>query len=282
MLYSDLTRRFGPTQATDSLYLCRVGFYTPTAAPPHALVQPTAALYLLLNGAATLHCGKRTHTVAAGDLIGLPPYTAHRLVSTDEAPLCYLLFHFGGIDAAAQLQRMGFADRRPVLSLGDRSLALSAVADRLYPALAHEGENAYHASLAAFYEMIALCRPAISYDNAAVRAVIDANYADADFTVEALCREFSVSHTLLCHRFRREYGISMVRYLIHRRLELAQHLLATTDLSVQAVAASSGFSDAPHFMRTFKATCGVTARAYRRARTADLHGETGATIASED
>ena len=59
--------------------------------------------------------------------------------------------------------------------------------------------------------------------------------------------------------------MTMIRYLTECRVAHACKLLQTTDLSVSAVASSSGFADELHFMKVFKRSVGVTALQYRKA-----------------
>ena len=54
------------------------------------------------------------------------------------------------------------------------------------------------------------------------------------------------------------------RYLIDRRMEYAKQLLKTTDLNLDAVSLSSGYSDKAHFMKEFKRIYGITAGEYRK------------------
>jgi AraC-like DNA-binding protein len=69
------------------------------------------------------------------------------------------------------------------------------------------------------------------------------------------------------HRaFKRSAGITPHFYLIRRRLENAQRLLAETDLSLAQIALKSGFSDQSHFSRSFRMLFGVTPTFFRRSK----------------
>ncbi|MBQ8793630.1 MAG: helix-turn-helix transcriptional regulator [Clostridia bacterium] len=74
-----------------------------------------------------------------------------------------------------------------------------------------------------------------------------------------------MSHAHLLRLFKKEYGITPIKYIINKRIELACELLKTTDLSVSSVAFSCGFSDEIHFMKTFKKLIGKSALNYKRS-----------------
>jgi transcriptional regulator GlxA family with amidase domain len=55
-------------------------------------------------------------------------------------------------------------------------------------------------------------------------------------------------------------------YLTRYRIQRAQQLLDTTDLSITEIALETGFSEISHFTRTFKRGVGVSPHAYRRGQ----------------
>ena len=64
--------------------------------------------------------------------------------------------------------------------------------------------------------------------------------------------------------FKSETGISIIRYLIDTRLQVAKTLLRDTEQDLKSIAAESGFSDYNFFSRTFKKNIGVSPLAYRK------------------
>lgn len=63
--------------------------------------------------------------------------------------------------------------------------------------------------------------------------------------------------------FKSYTGISLRAFLIDYRINAAEELLLSGDLPVGEVAAAVGFSDVPHFTKTFKARTGRTPTEYR-------------------
>lgn len=85
----------------------------------------------------------------------------------------------------------------------------------------------------------------------------------APHTVRSLAESVSLSPSRFAHLFTRQLGQSPMRALREARLRHAARLLEGTDLSVDRVAAASGFASPFHFSRVFRARYGVPPGAYR-------------------
>lgn len=82
-------------------------------------------------------------------------------------------------------------------------------------------------------------------------------------TRETLARIFHYSVPYLSKHFRYETGSSIIDYLIRIRMDKACTLLRQTDLSLQEIAESVGYSDVSYFIRTFKKHTGVTPKQFK-------------------
>ena len=124
--------------------------------------------------------------------------------------------------------------------------------------------NEYFGVLSAFYKVMDICVSHIpASDVKGVKEIIDCSCMSQFFNIESLCRDVGVSHAHLLRLFKKEYGLTLINYVIKKRVMYACELLETTDLSVTAVALSCGFSDILHFMKIFKRETGTTALEYR-------------------
>lgn len=94
-------------------------------------------------------------------------------------------------------------------------------------------------------------------------AYLAENYAQK-LSLSEVATQFYLSPYYLSRLFRRVTGQSIVDYINSRRLEAAQRLLETTDLSISAVAEQTGFSTATHFRRVFREEMGVGPLQYRK------------------
>lgn len=65
--------------------------------------------------------------------------------------------------------------------------------------------------------------------------------------------------------FKQKTGVSIIRYVIQRRVEEAQKLLLEGSLPLKKIAETVGFEDYNYFARTFKKVTGRTPREYKNS-----------------
>ncbi len=83
--------------------------------------------------------------------------------------------------------------------------------------------------------------------------------------VEDLAARSAMSSRTFARQFQAATGTTPHHWLQAQRVRLAQQLLETTDLSVEAVAAQSGFSTAANLRKHFARSVHTSPQAYRRA-----------------
>lgn len=66
--------------------------------------------------------------------------------------------------------------------------------------------------------------------------------------------------------FKEAAGISLRKYVLCKRKDLAKELLITTDMSVAGIAERVGFSSCSYFIRVFKQEEEITPYAYRQMK----------------
>ncbi len=91
-----------------------------------------------------------------------------------------------------------------------------------------------------------------------LQSQIEKHIADTDFSVEALCSELGVSRTQLFRRTKQLLGVSPVELIRQVRLRKAEQLLRHTDMTIQQVAYSVGFSSPSYFTKCYKDHFGTT------------------------
>jgi transcriptional regulator GlxA family with amidase domain len=85
-----------------------------------------------------------------------------------------------------------------------------------------------------------------------------------DLTVTTLAARVGMSPRHFARCFTAECGVTPARYVEDLRLERARHLLATTDLTVDAIATSIGLSGEAVLHRMFRRRLDSTPTTYRR------------------
>lgn len=81
--------------------------------------------------------------------------------------------------------------------------------------------------------------------------------------LEELVRLSCMSKDHFIRTFRAEIGVTPMRYIIERKMELARLLLATDEMPVKSVAYATGYYDHSYFNRLFKKETGITPMQYR-------------------
>ena len=97
-----------------------------------------------------------------------------------------------------------------------------------------------------------------------VREYVNAHVgATVDLATLAAVAGVSIHH--FARAFKQTAGITPHHYLMQKRVERAQGMLADTDLGLSEIACAAGFSDQSHLARHFRQMLGVTPGQFRRA-----------------
>lgn len=89
------------------------------------------------------------------------------------------------------------------------------------------------------------------------------NYAQ-DLNMAVVSNLISMNYSLFSYEFKRYTGSNFVNYLRDVRMSEAKRLLAETDLRIAEIGKRVGYENEKHFMKTFKAACGVSPTEYRK------------------
>lgn len=86
---------------------------------------------------------------------------------------------------------------------------------------------------------------------------------DEPITVPQIAAAVGLSQNYLALHFRKRFGMTLPRYLLTRRMAVAQDLLRRTGLPVSRIARRVGMADAQHFNKQFRRIVGASPTAYR-------------------
>ena len=84
-----------------------------------------------------------------------------------------------------------------------------------------------------------------------------------DINIDDLAALVCVTKPYFIRIFKQHFGMSPLQYINHKKMERAQLLLLTEDLTVKEVAFALGFNDHSYFIRLFKKITGRTPQEYR-------------------
>lgn len=97
-----------------------------------------------------------------------------------------------------------------------------------------------------------------------MKAHIDDNYSNPDFSLGHLSGEFGLSGGYLSRLFKDSFGVRFVEYVTDIRIEKAKRLLADTETAIQDIAVAVGYTNSLTFIRVFKKHTGITPGQYRK------------------
>lgn len=87
------------------------------------------------------------------------------------------------------------------------------------------------------------------------------------YALDDLEKRFGVSKYRLCREFSASYGISPLQYLNKRRIDVAMHLLLTTNHRIHEIGSIVGIDNTNHFITLFRKYTGYTPLEYKQRMT---------------
>lgn len=98
---------------------------------------------------------------------------------------------------------------------------------------------------------------------ASVYSYISAHYIEK-ISLEDLCFLFGLNKTSLCKKFKTEYGITILNYIIKLKINEAKALIREQKLSVTEISEKLGFNSIHYFCRQFKKHTGLSPKEYSK------------------
>jgi len=83
------------------------------------------------------------------------------------------------------------------------------------------------------------------------------------FSEETVSKHVNLSPARLRQLFKKDTGLSPIRYLKRLRMNSAAKLLQSSFLSIKEIASQAGFGDSSHFVRDFRTHYGLTPTEFR-------------------
>ncbi|MHA0858446.1 helix-turn-helix transcriptional regulator [Paenibacillus sp. CMAA1364] len=240
------------------------------------------------EGEGSIILEQTVHSLKPGTLFLFQPYQLHYVkAATESATYVRSIIHFepnavmsmihafGSLTAglkhiwkdrlAAQVIP-GFGDRHPIESLvEDYKRLLTGATPEGYQSLCIallvqmlaflEGENTFPPDKSSF-----MSRSTTHAE--AIMEWIEISY-NQPFKLDKLASELHLSKYHVSHLFREETGHSITEYLLARRVQESCKLLATTNISVEAIGARVGWPIPSHFSSQFRKYAGCTPKQYR-------------------
>ena len=92
---------------------------------------------------------------------------------------------------------------------------------------------------------------------------LDEHYTE-EISLDYLAEQFYISKYYLSREFKKEYGTTIIQYVLTKKITNAKELLRYSNASIEEIAVLCGIVDASYFNKVFKKMEGCTASEYRK------------------
>lgn len=250
--------------------------------PDHATVRARPRDWLLiwsLGGRGYCQTEGRSLDVQPGDLVLLLPRVAQRYGAERDDPWDILWLHASGPAAGPMWRGLRrFGDDGPCVRLGRDEV----IRERFVELVVHSGRPTWpaagepvwpdteaHAILGLMWrrldQLTRVPRRPSPFDPVAVARHIHDHLPDR-LTLDSLAAVAGLSPAHFARLFRRHFGVSPIRYLNQKRIDVACAMLDESDMKLWQIAHRVGFDDPYYFSRLFRLHTGVPPSAYRGRR----------------
>ena len=269
-----------PFTRTHFFYVQEAGYLK--SLKPHLSRRNRLASYLfliVLSGSGTVsyhmvhsaHKAPATVSAIAGDCFFLDCLNEYTHISSEEDPWELLWIHFHGPQAAAYYDYFSAH-----CEWHFHPLRLKELISSVWQILEFHENRTEDTDLLAANQItnILTLISARSESKDAVPSALHAklsditSYLDSHYTEELsldfLSEHFFISKYYLSREFKKEFGTTIIQYLLTKKITHAKELLRYSDSSIEDIAALCGIGDPSYFNKVFRKLEGCTASEYRR------------------
>lgn len=94
---------------------------------------------------------------------------------------------------------------------------------------------------------------------------------DVNLSVNFIANLVGLNQEYLSRMFKKSMGLSLKRYIINQKIEIAKILLKTTVLPITLISDRVGYGNYSHFTRSFRQIIGCTPSEYRKKALEEIH-----------
>lgn len=236
-------------------------------------VHPFCEILFVSKGSGSIEIGELNETISAGDIVVVEPAIRHSEKSSSDDPFELLFFAFDNFKAPGlQVNHILRDGERPIIESGAYRLQFEhyfsqLVAETRTEALFSESiaESLANVIILLITRMAAAnapCSVDLSFECRQLKEYLDEHYMN-DVTLESLSSSIFVSKFHLSREFKKEVGISPIKYVISKRVNEASRLLLETNLPIKDIAIQVGYPNSAYFSQTFKRVTGKTPSEFR-------------------
>lgn len=255
-------------------YLCYCGYAK--CEPLHSFgpaVRPNYLIHLVLDGRGRFQTGDAAYELAAGQGFLIEPEVQTFYQADKNDPWTYLWVGFGGSRAGEYLRDIGLGNGSGIFRCAETDSLKHMLIDILKKNTYTVENDFYRESF--LYSFFAVLSGSIEGENISreeteniyVREALEyiQNNYHYGIRVSDISNYVGISRGYLHTLFTKNLNQSPQEYLVNYRITRAEELLSVTDLSIEGVAQSCGYSDPLVFSKLFKKKTGKTPSLYRKS-----------------
>ena len=92
------------------------------------------------------------------------------------------------------------------------------------------------------------------------------NNLSSELNLTVLASLSNLSPTYLASLFKKETGVTIIQYILQKRMQLAANLLINSGMQIQEIALYLGYQDTSYFSRVFRKEMGMSPQEYRKTQ----------------
>lgn len=208
---------------------------------------------------------------SAGDCFFLDCTNEYTHISSEDEPWELLWLHFYGPQTDAYYTLF-----REQHNFHFRSAHFAELSSAIWSVIHYHEEKADDADLLTAQQImniLTLICTESTETNAAASALSDklrdiVHYLDEHYTedisLDGLAEQFYISKYYLSREFKKEFGTTIIQYILSKKITNAKELLRYSNSSIEDIAGLCGIGDASYFNKVFKKIEGCTASEYRK------------------
>jgi AraC-like DNA-binding protein len=230
----------------------------------------TYEFHYVVSGRGSFEMGGRQVAIRRGDFFYTRPRTEHRAIVPAEGDyllqyVAFLALEAGRDAELAQDLERGLTEGIP-RRLGDQHHGFFADLSRLCEVGDRSHQRAAAFKLAGLiYELISGTTTSHHGHPAVARALeLMRSRVGEAYDLNDLVAQLGLEKSYFIRLFKRNVGVSPMKYAMNLKMSVAADLLRTTHDPLTTVATQVGFSDPYHFAKRFKQWSGSPPGAYRR------------------
>jgi len=231
-------------------------------------------LFYVLEGNGFFSIENKIYSVAANDFVVINANILHTEIGNPSTPMKYIVLGVEGLELSTQKEEENYHHyivsfkkiREQVMFLMQNLMTEIDRKNCGFEKICQHYMDILILLLArqtSFYAPLSPTRLVSTRLAPLVRRHIDDHYREP-ITLDILSDVSHADKYHIVHTFTEEYGVSPIHYLISRRIEEAEKLLATTDYSLSVISRFCGFSSPSYFSQVFKRRHNCSPREYRK------------------